>query len=188
MMTGQKVSIPRNGGPQDGFWYWWVQINLILNAKPVWHVVQADDASSTSSSPQVWVKDSGSGVASDPEYAKDVSCSLILQWLGEVPFRASCVMQYQEDPQERGKFLHDQFSAMTISSRVPVHTTFAWMEYSGQPMHKWVAECELPSARLMSMEAAMDENELGNLCAESFGVRSKSSYGGVLLVLLKKTT
>lgn len=49
--------------------------------KPKWalHVVQADDAASSSSSGQGRARDNISAVASDPESARDVACSVIVE-------------------------------------------------------------------------------------------------------------
>lgn len=41
-------------------------------------------------------RDTTSAGVMDDEYARDVSCSVILQGLGEVPF--ACVMDHQIDP------------------------------------------------------------------------------------------
>lgn len=96
MMTDQKVSVPRLGGPQDNFLNWSVQIKVILKARRVWHVVRAEDRASLSSLHRVQASDKGSDVGSDPEYVRDIVCSIILQEPGEVLI--ACVMQYQEGP------------------------------------------------------------------------------------------
>lgn len=89
-MAVQKGLIPRSGGPQDNFLYWSVQIMAILKAKLVWHVVRADDAVSSFSSLQLRASVNGSNVASDFEYVRDLTSSIILHVLGKVPF--ACFM------------------------------------------------------------------------------------------------
>lgn len=78
MMTYQEEFIPRFEGRQVRFLYWPVQINEILKAEPVWHVVQTGDAASSSSLPQVQASDERSEKVRDPLYGRDVACFIFL--------------------------------------------------------------------------------------------------------------
>lgn len=99
----KKIAISRFHGPQYSLLYWKAQVKEILNTNQVWPVVQVDDAARLSSSHQVQASHEGYDACSDPEYARDVACSVIQQGLGEVPF--ACLIQYQEDPQQMRSFL-----------------------------------------------------------------------------------
>lgn len=67
------------------------------------HVVQAGDAASSSLWHQVRKSEEECNVANDPDYAKDIACSIVLRRLGEVP--SARIILYQEDPPEIWKFL-----------------------------------------------------------------------------------
>lgn len=92
---------------------------------------------------------------SDPEYAKDVACSIILQRLGEVQFVS--VMRYQDGLWQMWRFLHEQNSTTPSSCRATGDTKLAQMKYVGQPIHKYVAKSMYCSELHASISSAIVE-------------------------------
>lgn len=152
-MKDQKGVIPRLSGPQDNFLYGSRQMKEILKAKQVCHVVPIDDAANSISFHVLRRSNAGSDVGSNPEYARDVACSILLQGLGVVSIWFT---RYQEDPRQKWKLLYELYSATTTFTKAIAHTTLGRMKYICQPMHEYVAKWETCAAQLASTSVPMD--------------------------------
>lgn len=79
--------------------------------------------------------------------------------------------------------LQEWYSARTTFIKATADSKLAQLKYTGQPMHEYMKEWELCSAQLASMDVLIDEGLLMATFIQSFGDRTRSSYGAVLAAL-----
>lgn len=152
-ISGQKQLISKLWGQQDNFLYWSIPVKRDSEAKTRMAVVWGEDDWSSLTSYQGERRGVGYKciAVKNTKVRRGLMGSVTLMVLGIVDFLL--MKSYHGDPRKVWSSLHERYSARTTFNKASVHSTMAWLRYTGQYIQKFVANWELCYTQLASINS-----------------------------------